>query len=93
MKTFQQLYESWSPEDYEKYLGPNFDPLDRGSGNKSSSDGWKLPKNIDDLHSAAWAYFKDIYLPQHYNLSEKECEDIATIIANALWSGYMVARN
>jgi predicted GNAT family acetyltransferase len=82
-----ELEESFSEEDYEKYFGDNFDPLDR-----NGADGWELPNNIDDTSSACWLYFYKTYLPQNYPaLSNEECDEIATIISNAMWSGHTEA--
>jgi hypothetical protein len=76
-----ELEESWSERDYETYLGPTFDPLNRE---------WNMPRNPDDASSALWDYFKNDYLTAYTQLSEEERDEIATIISNAFWNGNSV---
>jgi hypothetical protein len=87
-----KLIEAFSDEDYDKYFGENFDPL-RQNGGTENADGWPLPRNIDDTSSACWAFFCEDYLPQYYSLSSVECDEIAQIIANAMWAGYQLGWN
>jgi hypothetical protein len=80
-KLFEEvLHECWSETDYDKYLGGDFNPL------KGGMDGWGMPGNPDDAHSALWDWFSHSYFPEHKDLSN---DDLGTIVANAYAAGWM----
>ena len=81
MKTFSQLYESMSEEQFEKYFPSNFDPTER--------DSYKVALNIDDYDSALYDYIKHHWCPhQAFDELNNGNEKIAKAVCAALWSGY-----